>query len=169
MDKGRLYFLVGIARSGKSTISNDWVNRKIDIKNNQIIFPTIPSPPRIVVCSDQIRLALHGQPFAQEAESMVHTIKMLNVRTYINAGYDVLVDGTHTNLGSIKELLYIDSSAQYLLIDTPINICMQRAKDSGQEYLISRGVIERMNKNLCVWKHNHKEIIDGLREEINNV
>lgn len=167
MSKGNLTFLCGIPRSGKSTISNDWVNYKIEIKDNQILSRNNKDGnPRVVVNSDQIRLALHGQIFAQEAESMVHSIKMLNIRTYINAGYDVLADGTHTTLGSIKELLYIDSSAQYLLINTPIDVCLQRAKDCGQEYLITKGVIERMNNNLNLFRYNHKEIIDSLRQEV---
>lgn len=164
---GRLYFLVGLARSGKSSLARSWENYKIDIcANNKLTSMVLKDTPRVVVCADWIRLAMHGQVFAQEAEGLVHELKMLMIRTYMNNGYDVLIDGTHTQEKSVKELLRIDKNAIFYLVDTPIEECQKRAIATKQEYLITKGVIERMDIQLKLWKHDAINIINRWRTEI---
>lgn len=161
MNKGQLYFLVAPARAGKSTLANKWLKYNIDIlpdgkinkrhRPGEIwyynkVFNT--ENPRVVVCADHIRLAITGQRFVSEAEGMVHATKEIMVRTYVNNGYDVLLDETNTNINNIKKILreYPDAIPYY--IDTPIEVCYQRAKDTNQEDLIEYGVIDRMFGNL---------------------
>jgi chloramphenicol 3-O-phosphotransferase len=161
---GKLFFLMGVARAGKSTIARQWQQYEIDIQYNTI-RKHIGSKkiPRIIVNADWLRLALTGQVFVQEAEDMVHAVKHLIIRTYLNNGYDVLCDGTHTTKTSIQDLLYIDKNADFFMIDTDINECKQRAIDSNQEYLIHKGVIDRMAKQMEVIRLNPIEFVDSLR------
>ena len=164
---GRLYFLVGLARSGKSSLARKWENYKIDISdNNKLTSMVLQDTPRIVVCADWIRLAMHGQIFAQEAEEMVHATKNMIARMYFNNGYDVLVDGTHTTDKSIKDLLRIDKKAIFYLCNTTITECQKRAIMSNQEYLIEKGVIDRMEKQLAPWRNDAVEHINQLRNEV---
>ena len=84
----------------------------------------------------------------------------------MNNGYDVLIDGTHTQEKSVKELLRIDKNAIFYLVDTPIEECQKRAIATKQEYLITKGVIERMDIQLKLWKHDAINIINRWRTEI---
>ena len=164
---GKLYFLIGLARSGKSTVARKWENYKIDISdNNKLTSMVLQDTPRIVVCADWIRLAMHGQPFAQEAEEIVHALKNMMARMYINNGYDVLIDGTHTADKSIKDLLRIDKKAIFYLCNTTAAECKKRAIMSNQEYLIEKNVIDRMEKQLAPWRDNAEEHINQLRNEL---
>lgn len=125
-----LSFLIGLPRSGKSTYTKQWVMEK---------------PGRVVVNGDSIRLALHGQRYSAPAEDMVSAIKYITIRAYVQQGYEVLVDGTHTTDSSIARLLQIDPGAMPIIINTPKEVCIHRAIDTGQEDLIP--AIERMAKN----------------------
>jgi adenylylsulfate kinase-like enzyme len=154
----KLYFFIGLPRSGKSTIAKEWQRYGIDILNHKMYhtgrtYALWGDNPRIVVNADAIRLALHGQAFIAEAEKMVHTIKELMIKTYLLMGYDVLVDGTHTKMEHIDDLLYIRRDAEYLLVDTDMNICKQRAIDTNQQYLFAP--IERMAANLQLLKDTY--------------
>jgi len=171
---GKLYFLVGMARSGKSTIANNWSRYLCNITNNQLTnnYPSIEMSsstlnyitPRVVVCGDDIRLALHGQRFNRLAEGIIEEIKYITIRALLHRGYDILVDGTNTTLTSIKKLLYIDKTADFYIVDTPLKICIDRAVDTKQCDLVP--IIHRMNKQLCEWKDNAIEVINKLRDEI---
>jgi len=161
---GKLFFVIGIARSGKSTLAQKWQRYEIDILNNNI-RKHIGSRkiPRLIVSADWLRLALTGQPFIPEAEQTIHAIKHLIIRTYLNNGYDVLCDGTHTTKNSIQDLLFIDKDADFYLIDISVDECKQRAIDSNQEYLIEKGVIDRMAKQIELIKINPTEFVNSLR------
>lgn len=152
---GNLYFLIGLPRSGKSTIAKKWQNGNINIVNHNIEYNNVSCNynPRIIVNADSIRLALHGQAYIQEAEEMIHTVKNLIIKTYLLMNYDILVDGTHTSQWSIEQLLKIRSDAEYLLIDTPVEVCKQRAIDTNKEYLLIP--IERMAAQLSLLKDTY--------------
>lgn len=165
--KGKLYVLIGIARSGKSSIAKQWQNFDVDIRCNTLIDRSMvkrgnEENSRVVVCADDIRLALHGQPFIQTAEGVVHTVKELMIKTLLIGGNDVLVDGTHTKLEYIKDLLYIDSTADFYIVDTPPEVCKERAKETNQEYLLP--VIDRMHIQLSTWKNDAFNKIEELRK-----
>lgn len=175
MKNGKLIILSGCPRSGKSTIANRWVNNEIDIENNTIIDTLIdnetgfairrlPKNPRVIVCSDDIRLALTGERFNINVEGFVHAIQKVMIKSLLNRGFDVIVDGTHTKLEHIQELLYIDPTADYLIVDTPYNECINRAICTDQTDLIK--VIGRMDKQLSEWKNCAKNAIDLLRGKI---
>lgn len=127
----KLSFLIGLPRSGKSTYSRKWSEQK---------------PGRVVVNSDSIRLALHGNRYCPLAETMVFAIKHVIIRAHLHNGYEVLVDGTHTTDISMKRLLEIDTNAKPILIQTPKELCIERALATNQPDLVP--VINKINGNL---------------------
>ncbi len=130
---GKLTFLVKMARAGGSTWATQW--RK-------------DNPGGVVVSGDQIRLALHGKRYVHRMESMVNQIYTTMIRTLLLSGYSVLADDTHTSVFSLEQMFGIDIDANYHIIDTPLEICKQRAIDSGQIDLVDCGVIDRHFKNM---------------------
>ncbi len=146
----KLYFMVGLPRSGKSSYAKEWVKEESG---------------RVVVCADDIRLSLTGERYCASAENMVHTIKHLMISTLLRGGHTVLVDGTHTTYNSIQEILDHDNNAQPIIIDTDADICKARARLTQQDDLIP--VIGRMDCNLIElsWGHNGLEdAIEYMRD-----
>lgn len=131
---GELFILLGLPRAGKTTYSNVWM----DETHNGL--------PRIVVNSDQVRLAMHTQRYCREAEPFVHAVTKLIVRMYYNMGYSLLIDETNTTVGSIRQWLEIDPEAEFHYIDTSPEECSKRARLTNQVDLIP--VIDRMYDNL---------------------
>ena len=125
MNEFKLILTVGLPRSGKTT----WAKAQ--------------SHP--VVNPDSIRLALHGKPFIPEAEGFVWAISYLMARALFLAGHNcVIVDATNNTEKRRVEWKrrFKDCNIEYKPFTTPKDVCIQRAKDSGREDLIS--VIERM-------------------------
>lgn len=131
MDKGRLYFTSGMPRCGKSTYCEEWVKQ---------------APKRVIVCSDDIRLALHGHRYEPLAETIVFGIKHIMIRSLLSRGFDVIVDGTHSTEISIQRILEIDQNAICIMFDTSKEECIKRALATGQNDLIP--AIERIYDNL---------------------
>lgn len=119
-----LYLTVGLPRSGKST----WAK--------QTQCP--------IVNRDAIRLALHGQPFIKEAESMVTAIEDYMVKSLFIAGHKaVIVDATHLKKKYRDRWLNNEWEVRYKIFNTPKQVCIERALKDGKEYLVE--VIERMD------------------------
>lgn len=131
MLNGKLYFTIGMPRSGKSTYCNKWAAEK---------------PNRVIVSSDDIRFALHGKRYEPLAETMVFAIKHIMTRAHLNRGNDVIVDGTHSTRLSIQRLLEIDRLAVAVTIETPADECIRRAIATNQEDLIP--VISRIDAQI---------------------
>lgn len=127
----KLYFTIGMPRCGKSTFCDKFVSEQ---------------PNRVIVCSDDIRKALHGKRYEPLAETMVFAIKHVMIRAHLSRGATVIVDGTHSTDISIKRLLEIDENAVAIVFDTPKEVCIQRAIDCGQNDLIP--AINRIESNL---------------------
>lgn len=135
MSRGKLSFLIAPARSGKSTFAAEWITEEDK-----------DGLPRVVISDDQIRLALHGERYNRLAEPAVYATKYIILRTLVNSGYHVLSDDTHTTKESIERLLEIDKSATPIFIDTPYEVCLERAVNTNQFDLIL--VIGRMFENI---------------------
>ena len=166
---GKLYFMQGFARSGKSTVAKRWVDYDIDFEKGKLIERTIPGAPgyfprkfatelpRVVVCADDIRLTL-GFRYNYRLEDYVHCVKNTMAKTLLYK-HDTLIDGTHTTKGSIIALLNIDIDADYYRMDTSVEVCCERAIKTNQPDLVP--VIERMGRQLAALP-----TIDELREEV---
>lgn len=152
MEKGKLNFTLGCPRCGKSTYCSEWVNEK---------------EKRVIVCSDDIRLALHGKRYEPLSETMVFAIKHIMIRSLLNRGFDVIVDGTHSTEISIKRLLEIDENAEAVIFYTTPEECKARAKKTGQEDLYP--VIDRIHKNMTrlgIYDNMFTSTIDRIKTEI---
>lgn len=165
----KLIIICGLARSGKSTLANKWVHYEITIRNNSFQYNPEPyyiDSPRVVLCCDDLRLAM-GARWNGWIENYIHAIQETQIRAFLRRGYSVLVDETHTTLSSIKKMLILDPNADFLIVDTSKEICIQRAIDSKMPDLIP--VIERMDEQLLSWKNSAKFLIDEIREEVRKI
>jgi predicted kinase len=135
MGRGNLFFMMGVQRSGKSTFATEWVRAVL-----------LNGRPRALVCSDDIRLALYGERYRHEGEPMVWAINGYMVEALLARGHDVLVDGTNTTRPSIKRILEVDINARPFVINTPKDVCLQRAVLTNQTDLLP--VIERCHQQL---------------------
>lgn len=115
--------MVGLPRSGKSTVAND------------LGFP--------VVSSDAIRMAMHGTAFRPEAEPLVWGLARTMVQALFLSGHDdVALDST--NHTKARRRIWDSTSwmVRYRLVDTSEEECIQRANYTNQPILIP--IIRRM-------------------------
>lgn len=174
--QGNLYATIGLARSGKSTLANKWLHFAVNILDNcdwtDKYVSNGKENPRVVVCSDDIRLALYGERFRKEGEEAVHAIQGVMIRSLLYRGHDVLVDGTHTTENSLMRLLRIDPRCRFVYVDTSPEECKEIAVKTEQIDLIP--VIDRMYANLqdlCMWavsRENINKEIEVLRNVFSN-
>lgn len=161
--------MIGLARSGKSTIAKRWINHEIDFTDLgvsvDITTPTWKYPePRVVVGADDWRLAL-GHRYNSYVEPLIHPQTRIAVRALLKR-HNVLVDETNTNKMSIIQWLEEDINAIPVFVNTHIDICKKRALETGQPDLIP--VLDRMYTNLRSTFGNDfkiQETINKLKEE----
>jgi predicted kinase len=98
-----------------------------------------------IVSRDAIRIALYGKIYFQAAEEMVTAIESYMVKALFLAGHDtVIVDATHLKKRYIDRWENIMWDLQVHKIDTPADVCIERAKKDGKEELIP--IIKAMAK-----------------------
>jgi predicted kinase len=121
--KRMLHIMIGLPRSGKSTVAL------------KMGYP--------VVCPDAIRLSIHGTPFRKEAEGMVWGIAKTMVDSLFKAGHtDVTLDACNVTENQRKQWINDNWEVKFHVVSTPKDVCIQRARETNQEYLIP--VIEEM-------------------------
>lgn len=119
-----LIMMVGLPRSGKSTYAKE--------SGYPMVNP------------DSIRIALHGSRFNRDSEPMVWTIAKYMVKSLFEAGHDnVILDATNVTIDRRSEWISRNWCRQFVIVETSIEVCKQRAIDTNQEDLIP--VIDRMN------------------------
>jgi predicted kinase len=119
-----LIAMVGLPRSGKST----WAKKA----GHPIVSP------------DAIRLALHGQRFAAEAEPFVWAIAKAMVRSLFLAGHAaVVLDACNNTRKRRDEWKSKDWELVFKVIDITADTCLNRAIAEGDEYIIE--TIKRMS------------------------
>jgi hypothetical protein len=156
--KGKILFTIGIARSGKSTFCTRWAQFFEEATGEFF--------PRAVVCSDDIRIALHGDRFNRHSEPMVWAINTYMTKALLLKS-DVLIDGTNTTEDSLWRILNIDPDADYRLIHADPEECKRRARGCGHDDLVTKGVIDRQYAQLCklqeegVW-----QVVDRIRRRV---
>lgn len=122
-----LLMTVGLPYSGKSTVAK-----------------SLGAP---IVCPDQIRYALHGQRYIQEAEAFVWAIARVMVTSLFLSGHDkVVLDATNTTKTRRDEWKDPKWIRRYLVCDISKMTCAQRAMANEDEYIIP--IIDRMDKQL---------------------
>lgn len=114
---------VGLPRSGKST----WARSQA--------YP--------IVSPDAIRLAIHGQAFAAEAERFVWATAHAMVRALFLAGHDrVILDATNTTRKRRDEWRSKEWATFFRCFFESVDTCKERAVADGRQELLP--VIERM-------------------------
>jgi predicted kinase len=114
---------VGLPRSGKTT----WARAQ----------------GHPIVCPDEIRLALHGQRYAQEAEPFVWAIARLMVRALFTAGHNtVILDATNVTQKRRDEWESDLWDTVFHVIPTNEEECLARADAERDEEI--KPVIRRM-------------------------
>lgn len=157
--RGKLRFLIGLQRSGKSTFATQWMRGASRTDDDGVVFP------RAVVCADNIRLAISGQRYNRHIEPVTFMVKDYMIESLLSRGHDVLVDGTHTTKMSIRRNYEIDIDAQWTLINTPVAVCKQRAIDTGQPDLVP--VLDRTGAQLkALLNEGIAHVCDAMREEV---
>lgn len=141
--KGTLYFCVGIARSGKSTACREWLN-------------TVGPRPRVIVSGDSVRQALHGGVFSPNAEGHVFATIDTMARALLLSGFDVIIDETSTTEATILRYLKIDPEAVPVWINTPTDVCIQRALVGNKPYLVEpiKRMASQLEKLKAEYPHN---------------
>jgi predicted kinase len=118
-----LHMMIGLPRSGKST------------KAKALGFP--------IVETDSIRLVIHGTAWRVEAEPLVWATAKIMVESLFLAGHDdVILDATNHTLKRREEWSSEKWQMKYYVIDTPQEICIDRANRDGKFALVP--VIKRM-------------------------
>lgn len=140
---GNLFFTIGTSRSGKSVFVDTWKRHMIRITptNKEFTFyrtqrAGFQTNPRVVINEDSLRLVISGQVFDPAYEQQVWETSHNMMRALLKDGYDVMYDETNTSLQSIKNLFDIDINAKYFLINTEMQICLDRAMEKQQFSLL---------------------------------
>lgn len=125
--KPTLIAMVGLPRSGKSTIVAD-------------LSAKLGAP---IVRRDAIRLALHGQRFAPQAEPMVKAISLYMIRSLFLSGHETVVcDETNYSRAARSSICDPSWDTVFYPVDTPKEVCIDRAYLTGQGDLTE--IIEEM-------------------------
>lgn len=136
---GRLAFMIGLPKSGKSSLARDWSMGRTEFRSRRRTSEK-STRLRVIVCAARIRRAL-GHRWNSYVEGFVDATKHTMIRALLY-DYDVLVDGTHTTRPSIQRMFEIDPEAEFVFVDTPPNMCKENAIQAGREDLVP--VIDRM-------------------------
>ena len=129
MDKPVLIAMVGLPRSGKSTLSTTFSK-------------AIGAP---IVRRDAIRLALHGQRYATDAEPMVKAMSLYMIKALFEAGHDrVIYDETCYSRAHRDSIKSDKWDTVFWEVPTIPEVCKYRAVVTYQTDLIP--VIDEMAK-----------------------
>lgn len=166
MSRGKLFFTVGLPRSGKSRWCDDWVRQSIvnplwDLPDGPVAEPKRPG---VIVCGDDFRHAVHGGEYRVEAEGTVFAAMDVAVRALLRRGFDVIIDETCTTEATLLRYLRIDPDATPVFIDTPEEECLRRAFEEDREYLA--GPIRRMAGQLRKLREDWDATVARLRRYV---
>lgn len=132
----RLISMIGLARSGKSTVVNEYyLNNCFNI---------------CIVCQDDIRKAF-GHDFNIRTEPMVKAFALTMTRALMERSVNVIIDETNTSRNNLKS--YIDLANEYeypkecLILKTNERECYEVNRFTKQDPRLY-DAISRMNKNL---------------------
>lgn len=123
MDTKDLILTVGLPQSGKTTFA-----------------VSLGCP---IVCPDAIRYGLHGNRFIAVAEPYVWAIAHTMVNALFLAGHDrVILDACNNTKKRRDEWASSNYTTYFYPIDTPKEVCIDRAKQLNDEVIIP--IIEKM-------------------------
>ncbi len=152
----RLFFTIGLQRSGKSTYCTKWAQH-LEMPGDGY--------SRAIVCADSIRLAHHGKRYLSKPEPFIFMFDTLMIKSLLERGHDVIADETATTERSIRRILEIDIDATHIVIDTPKAICIERAYNTNQPDLVP--VIARCSEQFeRLKKLGFDHAVNSVREAV---
>jgi tRNA uridine 5-carbamoylmethylation protein Kti12 len=135
-----LIAMVGLPRSGKSTIAREWAARD--------------GAP--IVNRDAIRLALHGKRYEAAAEPMVKAVSLYMIKALFGAGHQtVFYDETNFSYAARDFITSPDWLTYFWCVYTHPDECIRRAHATGQPDLES--VIREMMTRYQPLRPHEKE------------
>lgn len=176
--KGRLFYCVGLPRSGKSGVCDAWVSLACASIDGPGADPRgVPSwprsvakglherhgvqNPRVVVAGDDFRTALHGKTYLPEAEGLVFAAMDVATRALLARGFDVIVDETCTTEATLLRYLRIDPGATPVFLFACERECVDRARATGKDYLVGpiRRMAAQLRQLLAGWDATHARLL----------
>jgi predicted kinase len=143
MSKPTLIAMVGLPRSGKSTIVED-----LRVK--------LGAP---IVRRDAIRLAVHGQRYEAAAEPLIKTIDLYMVRALFLAGHPVVIcDETNFSRSARNHMRDARWDTVFHFVGTSWQVCCERAILTNQPDLIP--VIQEMNARWEDFESTDRVLVD---------
>jgi predicted kinase len=124
---GRLFFMIGLPRSGKSTVLNS-LAKELDA---------------VVLNGDSFRLAIYDHDYIQSAESIVFSHIDVAARALRLNGQNIIIDETNSTASKRKHWRDLGGSAIY--VNTTPEECIKRCHE---EYTNLIDAIKRIGKNL---------------------
>ncbi len=116
--------MVGLPRSGKSTAAK------------KLGFP--------IVSPDSIRVVVHGTPFRASIEPLIWSFAKMMVQSLFETGHNnVILDATNHTVERRVLWESEDWKVKYHVVNTPKDVCITRAIETFQDYLVP--VINRMS------------------------
>jgi tRNA uridine 5-carbamoylmethylation protein Kti12 len=150
MNKPLLIAMMGLPRSGKSTIV---------AKLSKVLAAPI-------VRRDAIRLALHGERFLSEAEPMVKAMSVYMIRSLFIAGHEIVIcDETNYSRAARDAVKDQDWNTVFYEVGTPSDVCKARAIATNQPDLV--GVIEEMASRYEPLGPDEKRVDDTFVQDKN--
>ncbi len=136
--KNKLFIMVGIPGSGKSTYAKNHLSNALYVSRDEIRFSLV---------------AENEEYFSKEDEVFTEFINAINLGLAMNN--DVIADATHLNAKSrLKLLANLDLNKEKteviaIVMRTPLNICLERnEKRKGTRSYVPQNVIKRMHSLL---------------------
>lgn len=127
MSKPQLIAMMGLPRSGKSTI--------VKYLRNELSAP--------VVCRDAIRLALYGERYRKEGEPMVKAMSVYMIKALFLSGHPVVIcDETNYSRAARDAVRSDDWDTAFYEVNTDPEECKRRAVATDQPDLVP--VIDEM-------------------------
>ena len=123
----RLYTMVGLPGSGKSTFT----------KNHTEC---------VVVSTDAIRVELFGSEECQENGSLVFEIAFKRIRKALAQGCDVIFDATNVSRKARKSVFQFNAEHIAVFVNTDVEECKRR--NAQRERKVPEFVIDRMASRL---------------------
>lgn len=128
----RLYVMVGLPGSGKTTYANSIEGENIK-----------------VFSSDAIRKELYGDESIQGDNNLIFRMLESRIEEHLTSGYDAVHDATNLREQNRKKLIqrFCHTGCEFIAVNmlTDYNTCLER--NAGRDRKVPEEVIERMNKS----------------------
>lgn len=147
----RLYILIGIPCSGKSTYAANIILKK---------------PNALIIATDEIRKKLTGTyKFSLDSNKMVFDIAKKMIDEALKQGFDVVFDATNTNKKYRNSIISIAKRNNFkifaIVFKTPLKICLKRNSKRSLEKIVPEDIIVAMSKYADISKlEGFEEVID---------